>query len=144
MALPGGTVTIPFANVAALDALIAAPANVTGPPSPQNWTIQAYANDIEAQTSGIYWQHTMDLVPNWFELITGWTWDNVATQSVPNWAVLPWQGTNISVSQWTHRYGGAVLHPDQVGVALCAGRHEFPDSLGCDIAEWHARSASNT
>src|ERR1017187_8042847 len=51
----------------------------------------------------------MDLVPNWFTLILGETWDSVATQSVTNWAVLPWQGTNISLSKWLHRFGG-VLH----------------------------------
>jgi len=106
---PGGTATVPFNSPAALAALIAAPANLTPPPPAALWTSEAYANDIQVQTAAIYWQHTIDPIPNWLTLIAGFTWDSVATQSVTNWAVLPWQGTNISLSQWVHRLG-AVVH----------------------------------
>ena len=105
----GGSITVPFNNPSALGTLVAPPANDISPPPTSVWTSEAYANDLQIQTAAIYWQHTMDLVPNWFTIITGWTWDSVATQSVSDWAVLPWQGTNISLSQWVHRLG-AVVH----------------------------------
>ena len=106
---PGASVTVPYNDPHALWALTAAPANDTPPPPASVWTSEAYANDIQVQTSSIYWQHTIDAIPNWLTLIGGYTWDNVATQSVVNWAVLPWQGSNISLSQWCRRLG-VVLH----------------------------------
>jgi iron complex outermembrane receptor protein len=105
----GGTVTVPFNDPAVLDAIRVPPPNDISPPTPANWAAQSYAHDIQTQNSAIYWQHTIDLVPNWFTIVAGETWDNVATQSVANWAVLPWTGTNFSASEWTHRFA-AVLH----------------------------------
>jgi outer membrane receptor protein involved in Fe transport len=102
----GGTVTIPYNSPAALHAIVTAPANDIAPPTPAQGSPGV---DAQVQIAAIYWQHSIDAIPNWLTLTAGYTWDNVSKQTVSNWAILPWTGTIVTAHQWVYRLG-AVVH----------------------------------
>ncbi len=99
---PAGTLAVPMTSHAAIDAVHVPTANEYSPPS--NFGTKAYT-----EITGIYWQHSADVIPNWLTLVAGYTWENISTSSVANVSSLPFSATVVTASQWLHRVG-AVVH----------------------------------
>src|ERR1700733_13249527 len=99
----GGTITVSLYNPN-LSSIVLAPTSAFPPPS--TGTYGSYS--IVTQDS-LYWQHTIDVIPNWLSLIGGFTWCNIDTEAVANWGTLPFVATHTPGSTWVHRLG-AVLH----------------------------------
>ncbi len=102
----GGSVNVPVNSAAAINALQNPPVSAFSPPSVADG---GPGGDFETELSTMYAQHTMDLIPNWLTVVAGFTFNSIATESVTDWAVLPWNATFESVSQWNHRLA-AVIH----------------------------------
>ena len=84
--------------------------------------------------SSIYWQHTIDVIPNWLTLVAGLDWATITTQTILNWAVLPFQATDSPVSQTLHRLG-AVLHlTNQISIYALDSTN-FTPAFGGEILE---------
>ena len=102
----GGNILVPiYQSQAMLNTLTLPPTSAFTPPTGTT-TLGAYNTVTQ---DALYWQHTMDVVPNWLTLIAGFTWDNIDTESITNWGVLPYIATHTPSTQWVHRLG-AVLH----------------------------------
>jgi len=99
---PAGTLAVPLNNSAAINALHV--------PTPSQYTAPALlGNTGYTDFDAIYWQHSIEVVPNWFEIIGGFTWDFVTTASVANISTLPFTAQYVTTPQWIHRVGG-LLH----------------------------------
>ena len=57
----------------------------------------------------IYWEHTIDVIPNWLTIDAGWTWAYLQETSITNLSTLPWVATVEPFEQFLHRVG-ATLH----------------------------------
>jgi outer membrane receptor for ferric coprogen and ferric-rhodotorulic acid len=99
---PAGTLAVPMNSAAAINAIYVPPASAYSPPS--NLGTKSYT-----EITSIYWQHSIDVVPNWLTLVAGYTWENVATASVSNVSTLPFAAVWQPSAEWLHRLG-AVVH----------------------------------
>ena len=97
----GGKYVVPFGQAASIPL---APPSAFGPPT--TGTFGAY-NTVSQDS--IYWQHEIDVIPNWLTLLAGYTWANIDTEQVPNWGTLPYAAVHTPGQQWVHRLG-AVVH----------------------------------
>lgn len=104
-------VNLPIANRAAFNAY----------DTPQWYQYSAPANlgtYSKVGFSEAYWMHTIEAIPDRLELVAGWTWDQVATESVTNLSVVPWNQTDVNVDQFVHRFG--VVFKPVPGLSLYA------------------------
>ena len=59
------------------------------------------------------------MIPQHLDIVGGWTWANVVTSSVANISTLPFQATNVTLSQWLHRLGAILkINPNIAFYAL--------------------------
>jgi len=136
---PAGSLAVAMNNSAAINSIVV----------PQWYQYSPPANEgtvLETLITSIYWQHSIEIVPKWLEVIVGYTWENLHTESVSNLSTLPWTATVKSTTQYVHRVG-AVLHltkaaslyalnstgftPSAVGALLENGQ-QAPPSFGID------------
>jgi len=92
--------TVAMNNAAAIDALAV--------PSASQFSPDAYPQQgLHNQTvvTALYWQHTIDIVPNYLTLVGGWTWSNITTEGTANLSNVPWTTITTPSSRMLHRYG---------------------------------------
>jgi iron complex outermembrane receptor protein len=91
----------------------AAAINAIQVPPPSAYTVAGDGGILGPKTltwvSSIYWQHSIEVIPNWLELIAAGTLSAIETESVTNIGVDPYTAVIVSKHQWLHRYA-AVLH----------------------------------
>ena len=101
----GGKLNIPFGQTSGT---VLAPPSAFQPPSTitPGATSGLFANVTQ---DAIYWQHEIDVIPNWLTLLGDFTWANIITEQVANWGALPYQSVHTPGQLWVHRFG-AVVH----------------------------------
>jgi len=102
-----GAVNLPLGSQAAVDTL-RVPAVSEYPALGAPGSTTAYHN--QTYISSLYWQHTMDVVPNYLTAVVGWTWETISSDNAPNVAVLPYTATVLAATHVLHRIG-LVFHP---------------------------------
>jgi len=98
----GGVINVPFNSAAAITSLPVPPNINDYPPSPNEG--QQYKTELTA----LYWQHSIDIIPNWLQLLAGFTWDTAQETSVANISALPWNATYVPTGDWVHRIAALV------------------------------------
>ena len=58
---------------------------------------------------GYYYQHTIEVVPSWFELVAGFSYVNIINDNVADISQVPWVAAEEHYQQYLHRWGG-VFH----------------------------------
>ena len=99
---PAGTLAVPMNSVAAINSIVVPRDNAYGP-SPNEGNVQ------QSFLSAIYFQHAMDVIPNWLTLSAAFTWDNIRAESVTNISTQPWTPAVVPAYAYIHRLG-AILH----------------------------------
>ena len=52
---------------------------------------------------GFYWQHDAEIIPNWLDITTGFSWITVVSDNVTNITTVPWQATELHYDELVHR-----------------------------------------
>ena len=100
-AMPGYTApVVPFSNAAAINAI-----RVPGWNQYNAAYYPAQGLHNETVDTSIYYQHTIDIVPNYVTLVAGWTWADITTEGTANLSLLPFTTITTPAEQWLHRYG---------------------------------------
>jgi iron complex outermembrane receptor protein len=64
----------------------------------------------QVRTSQLYWQHTLEVIPKWVNLVGGLTWTAQNGSSVANKAIVPWTASVTHSNSTLHRLG-VVIKP---------------------------------
>ena len=99
-----GGVIIPINSAAAYGAV--------SMPTWQEYDTYPPANEglhAEQLVWNFYWQHTIDIIPNWLTIVGGWSYAGITLWSVANVSTLPWTSVQTPAQSFVHRLG-AVLH----------------------------------
>jgi iron complex outermembrane receptor protein len=115
-----GKVVIPFGQT---DGTVLAPASAFTPPASGSGLLSNVTQDA------IYWQHEMDVIPNRLTLLACFTWANILTEQIANWAIKPYVSTHTPGTQWVHRLGG-VIHITPEISAYVLNSTNFSTPLG--------------
>jgi outer membrane receptor protein involved in Fe transport len=109
-AASGGVINVPVNSPQTIDALPVPPSiNDYPPPSDEG---QQYKTEYTA----LYWQHSIDVIPNWLTVLAGFTWDTVQQTSVSNISSLPWNANFVPIGDWVHRVAALVHVTPQVSL----------------------------
>jgi hypothetical protein len=98
---PSSTYAIAGNNPAAMAALVIPPLSSYYQPA------TGAGSHTTIWNGGFYWQHTAEIVPNWFDITTGFSWITVISDNVTNVSVTPWQATELHYDQLVHRIAGS-------------------------------------
>jgi outer membrane receptor for ferric coprogen and ferric-rhodotorulic acid len=99
-----GGVVIPMNSLHAI--------NSVSMPSWQQYDANPPANEglhAEQLVWNFYWQHTIDLIPNWLSVVGGWSYAGITLWSVANVSTEPWTAIQTPAQSWVHRLG-TVFH----------------------------------
>ena len=105
--LPGQSSTsfaVPANSAAAINAIVVPPISSYTPSGDGR---QA-AHTRRSWNGGIYWEHVIEVVPQWFDVTAGWSWVNVTSDTVADVSQYPWQPTDLHYDQYVHRVGGTL------------------------------------
>jgi len=120
-----GGVVVPLASAASVNSIVM--------PTWQQYDTYPPANEgihNEQLVWDFYWQHTVDIIPNWLTLIGGWSYSGITTFSVTNVSSLPWVATQTPAQSFVHRLGAVLKVTKDISLYAMQGTSFTPPGSG--------------